>query len=74
MEMSDKEPMRLDQFLKLSGAVGSGGQAKLVIQDGQVSVNGEAETRRRRKLIDGDVVRLGDGIYRYEESLGADLT
>ena len=72
--MSDKEPMRLDQFLKLSGAVGSGGQAKLVIQDGQVSVNGEAETRRRRKLIDGDVIRWGDGVYRYDQSLGADLT
>ncbi len=54
------ETIRLDQFLKLQRAVGSGGQAKLLIQSGEVLVNGQTETRRRRKLVIGDVVVVGD--------------
>lgn len=46
--------MKLDQFLKLQGVVSTGGQAKLLIQEGQVKVNGETETRRGRKLAVGD--------------------
>jgi ribosome-associated protein len=52
--------IRLDQFLKSQGVVGTGGQAKLVIQDGQVLVNGTAETRRRCQLRSGDVVQFDD--------------
>jgi len=48
--------IRLDDFLKMTGLVETGGQAKLVIQAGEVTVNGEVETRRRRKLVVGDVV------------------
>lgn len=48
--------MTLDQFLKRVGVVESGGQAKLAIQDGYVTVNGQLETRRGRKLAPGDVV------------------
>ena len=48
---ASSRPMTLDQFLKFVGVVGSGGQAKLAIQDGYVMVNGELETRRGRKLI-----------------------
>lgn len=48
----------LDQFLKLRGIVSTGGQAKLVIQGGQVKVNGQQETRRRRKLVAGDTVEF----------------
>lgn len=48
--------IHLDQFLKLTGLVGTGGQAKLVIQAGEVLVNGEVETRRRRQLKPGDIV------------------
>ena len=48
----------LDQFLKLAGAVGSGGQAKTVIQGGRVKVNGEVELRRRRALKPGDTVEI----------------
>jgi ribosome-associated protein len=51
--------IRLDQFLKLTGLVGTGGQAKLVIQGGEVMVNGEVETRRRRQLHSGDKVTVG---------------
>ena len=54
----DDPMIRLDQFLKRSGAVGSGGQAKVLIQGGAVRVNGEVETRRGRQLIPGDVVEF----------------
>jgi ribosome-associated protein len=50
--------IKLDQFLKLTGAVETGGQAKLLIQGGEVLVNNEVETRRSRKLKPGDVVDL----------------
>lgn len=46
----------LDQFLKQKGWVDSGGQAKIVIQDGHVKVNGTVETRRRRQLSNGDII------------------
>jgi ribosome-associated protein len=49
-------PIQLDQFLKLKGLVSTGGQAKLVIQDGQVLLNGQVETRRKKKLKPGDKV------------------
>ena len=63
----EHELVRLDQFLKLCGIAGTGGQAKLLIQGGEVMVNGELETRRRRKLASGDVVQL-DGIdYSFDE-------
>ncbi len=65
--MNDDRPtIHLDQFLKAHGVVGTGGQAKLVIQDGQVLVNGEVETRRRRQLRDGDVVQFEDQELRVE--------
>jgi ribosome-associated protein len=53
------ESIRLGQFLKLANLVESGAEAKPVIQDGLVSVNGEVETRRGRQLVRGDVVTLG---------------
>jgi ribosome-associated protein len=48
----------LDDYLKTHGVVGTGGQAKMLIQSGDVRVNGERETRRRRKLSAGDVIEL----------------
>jgi ribosome-associated protein len=53
-----KSALCLDQFLKLRAIVETGGQAKLMIQDGLVKVNGEVETRRRRKLSGDDVVEV----------------
>jgi ribosome-associated protein len=50
----------LGQALKASNVVGSGGEAKVLIQGGEVRVNGEVETRRGRKLKEGDVVEVGD--------------
>ncbi|MBD1916766.1 MULTISPECIES: RNA-binding S4 domain-containing protein [Cyanophyceae] len=56
--MPSMDYIKLDQFLKQMQAVSTGGQAKLIIQDGEVSVNGEVEIRRGRKLITGDRVSL----------------
>ena len=50
----------LDGLLKATGLASSGGHAKLLIVEGGVQVNGEAEIRRGRKLRAGDVVALGD--------------
>lgn len=52
----NSDSIRLDQFLKLCDCASTGGEAKLLIQSGEVTVNGELETRRRRKLVPGDVV------------------
>ncbi|MDA9941550.1 RNA-binding S4 domain-containing protein [Luminiphilus sp.] len=50
------EPVELFKILKFEGLTTTGGEAKLLIGDGQVTVNGETETRRRRKMVDGDVI------------------
>ncbi len=50
------EYIKLGQALKAANLVDSGIMAKVVIQDGLVTVNGEVETRRGKKLIDGDIV------------------
>ena len=59
----DTEFIRLDALLKLAGAVGTGGQAKLVIQDGQVLVNGETCTMRCKKLRPGDTASFEGVTY-----------
>ena len=59
----ESETIRLDQFLKLAGAVETGGHAKQLIQAGEVLVNGAVETRRRRQLRDGDVVEFAGEEY-----------
>ncbi len=51
-----KEPIELYKILKLEGVVSSGGEAKVVIDDGQVLVNDEVETRKRKKIVEGDMV------------------
>jgi ribosome-associated protein len=50
--------IKLNQFLKLMDIVPSGGQAKLIIQGGDVQVNGMVETRRGRRLVRGDKVTV----------------
>lgn len=60
MNSVERQEIRLDQFLKVEGLVGTGGQAKLLIQAGEVLVNGQIETRRRRKLDPGDLVQWGE--------------
>jgi ribosome-associated protein len=54
------EGTTLGQALKVASLVGSGGEAKVLIQAGEVAVNGEIETRRGRRLEEGDVIEVGD--------------
>ncbi len=68
--------IKLDQFLKLAQVVQTGGHAKLLIQAGEVLVNGEVETRRGRKLVPGDVVEVGGEelhVQSDDEASGAEL-
>jgi len=53
-----KEPVELYKILKFEGMVSSGGEAKSVIAEGQVLVNGEIETRKRKKIVSGDIVEF----------------
>ena len=63
MEMSiNTEYIKLDQLLKFAGVAENGADAKFIIMDEIVEVNGELETRRGRKIRKGDVVTVGDQI------------
>ncbi|WP_291279242.1 RNA-binding S4 domain-containing protein [Galactobacter sp.] len=61
-----EDGIRLGQLLKLVNAVEDGQEAKAVISQGLVSVNGEEETRRGRQLHAGDVIALGDAAWRID--------
>ncbi len=67
---SDTGTIKLDQFLKFHGLVETGGQAKGLIQSGEVKVNGDVETRRGRKLKPGDVVEMKTQRLVVEADLG----
>lgn len=54
------DTIRLGQLLKLANLVEAGSDAKVLLSQGRVTVNGEVETRRGRQLVRGDVVRLGN--------------
>ena len=53
-----KEPVELYKLLKFEGLVASGGEAKFLIAEGKVLVNGEVETRKRKKIVSGDIIEL----------------
>ena len=57
-----QDAVPLYKVLKFEGLANSGSDAKLLIDEGQVTVNGEGETQRRKKIRDGDVIQLGDEI------------
>ena len=52
------EPVELYKILKFEGMVASGGEAKLVISEGLVLVNGKVETRKRKKIVAGDTIEF----------------
>ena len=52
------EPVELHKILKFEGMVPSGGVAKMAIDSGDVIVNGEVETRKRKKIVAGDVIEF----------------
>ena len=61
-----KEPIELYKILKLESMVSSGSEAKSVIAEGQVLVNGKVETRKRKKIVSGDIVEFGEEIVRVQ--------
>ena len=60
------EFIKLDALLKYAALVGTGGEAKMVIADGMVTVNGEVCTMRGKKIRPGDVVSFADAEIRVE--------
>jgi len=60
------EYIKLDSFLKAVNEAASGGEAKILVADGMVRVNGEPESRRGRKLRPGDAVEISGRIHRIE--------
>ena len=60
------EFIKLDSFLKFAGLVETGGEAKEIVQDGLVLVNGEICTMRGKKLRDGDTVELDGELYQLK--------
>jgi ribosome-associated protein len=59
-----EDTIRLGQLLKLAGLADSGGEARALLHDGAVTVNGEPEARRGRRLRRGDVVATGGEVVR----------
>ncbi len=62
----DTPYIKLDSFMKAVNAVSSGGEAKFIIMEGKVLVNGEKELRRGRKLYPGDRMEVGGKVYMVE--------
>ncbi len=62
----EKEPVELYKILKFEGIVENGGQAKAVIADGQVQVNGEVETQKRKKIVSGDIIEFAQKKYQMQ--------
>lgn len=65
-QVDETPTIRLDDVLKLAGIAATGGQAKHMIQSGEVKVNGVIETRRKHLLQDGDEVAVGDEVFVVE--------
>ena len=59
--------IKLGQAIKAANLVGSGVEAKFVIQDGLVKVNGQVELQRGKKLVDGDIVEFEGYIIKIEK-------
>ena len=64
--MTNDNIIKLDSFLKFVGIAPTGGQAKLMIQNGEVLVNDMVETRRGRKLVSGDRVTVGEQTFHVQ--------
>ena len=64
-----REPIELYKLLKFEGLASSGGEAKALIADGQVKVNGTVELQKRKKIRSGDVIEFGDEQLRLQLQL-----
>ena len=65
-----KEPVELYKILKFEGMVSSGGEAKLVIADGLVLVNGQVETRKRKKIVSDDIIEFDGDVILIQTEKG----
>jgi len=61
-----EEPIELYKILKFESLVTSGGEAKSVIANGQVIVNGEIETRKRKKIVSGDIIEYANNKFHIQ--------
>ena len=61
-----REPVELYKLLKFHGLASSGGQAKMMIGDGLVAVNGKIETRKRKKIVSGNIVEFAGESFRVQ--------
>ena len=66
------ENIKLGQFIKLANLAATGGEAKALINEGQVTVNGEVDTRRGATLKIGDLVCIGENCARVATDAGGD--
>ncbi|NLK61898.1 MAG: RNA-binding S4 domain-containing protein [Fusobacteria bacterium] len=64
------EYIKLDQFLKLSNVVSMGSDAKMLILEGLIKVNGEVELRRGKKLYNDDQVQFQEEIFKIKSNQG----
>ncbi|MGS2720238.1 RNA-binding S4 domain-containing protein [Paraglaciecola aestuariivivens] len=62
------QPIALYQLLKFEALVASGGEAKMLIEQGRIKVNGEVETRKRKKIMAGDKIEFDQ--QQYQVTLG----
>lgn len=69
----EKEPIELQSLLKYANIVPTGGFAKILIQSGAVSLNGETETRRKKKIVSGDIVTIDSQEYDIHERIEVQL-
>ncbi len=63
-----QEPIELYKILKLEGLASSGGEAKMLVAESQVLVNGEVETRKRKKIVSGDVIECHGETFRVRRA------
>lgn len=61
-----EQPIELCKLLKIANMVGGGGEAKIVISEGYVFLNGEVEYRKRKKVVDGDIVEFNGEVIQVE--------
>lgn len=64
--MINTDFITLGQFLKFSGIINNGGEAKTYLNSTKIMVNGELENRRGKKLRDGDIVKIGSKSFQIE--------
>lgn len=65
--MLERTPTELYKILKFEGLASSGGEAKQIIANGLVTVNGDVELQKRKKIVAGDIIKFADNILEISE-------